>query len=163
MYAIEPPSGGFLALCYTVFMEDSEINWNIPYPDDFTVWQLFYPVRPWTTNKDRNLFPMVRAEMVKEWRRSFRYLAIEAGIPELEVMFIEVEPHVPTRNFQDTAACNPAAKAAIDGIVDAGVVPDDAKAWLKWILFHPCRHTPGSAGLLIRVVGKVLPQPLLTS
>lgn len=146
---------GGVFLCYTVVMEDAEITWKIPYPDEFQVWELFYPVRPWTTNKDRNLHPMARAKMIKEWRSAFKGLAEAASIPELEVMFIEVEPQVPTRNFQDTVACNPAAKAAIDGIVDAGVVPDDAKRWLKWVLFYPCLHTPGSAGLLIRVVGKV--------
>lgn len=119
---------------------------------------LYYPVRPWTTNKDRNLHPMARAKIIKEWRGAFKDLALAACIPELEVMYIEAEPWVPTRNFQDTAACNPAVKAAIDGIVDAGVVPDDAQRWLKWILFRPCKHTPGQAGLSIRVVGKVLTQ-----
>lgn len=126
------------------------------YDGDMMSWELFYDVRPWTTNKDRNLHYHQRAKMVKEWREKFKELAEEAGIPELEVMFIEAEPWVPTRNFQDTAACNPAVKAAIDGIVDAGVVPDDKPQFLKWILFHPCKHTPGQTGLMIRVVGKPL-------
>lgn len=130
--------------------------------DGLEKWELFYPVRPWTTNKDRNLHHHQRAKMIKEWRDAYKKLAEDAGIPELEVMYVEAEPWVPTRNFQDTAACNPAVKAAIDGIVDAGVVPDDKPEFLKWILFHPCRHTPGQVGLMIQVIGKRKQQNQLT-
>lgn len=131
-------------------------SWNIPYPDDFECWELTYHDKHWTTNKDRNLHHHARAKLIKKWRVKFCELAKEANIPELEVMYIEVIPNVATRNFQDTAACNPAAKAAIDGIVDAGVVPDDSKEWLHWILFHPCVHTRGEYSLTIKVIGKIL-------
>jgi crossover junction endodeoxyribonuclease RusA len=92
--------------------------------------------------------------MVLEWRDKFKELAEEAGIPRLAIMYIEATPNLKDRRFQDTAACNPAVKAAIDGIVDAGVVPDDRPEFLKWILFHPCKLTPGQNGLTIRVIGK---------
>lgn len=135
-------------------MLDAEIDWEVPYPDDFQRWTLFYPVRPWTTNRDRNLYPFARAKLIKEWRGAFTELAQEANIPELEVLFIEVTPQVPTRNFQDTAACNPASKAAIDGLIDAGVMEDDSKQWLKWILFRPCEYVKGEPGLRVLVVGR---------
>jgi hypothetical protein len=37
--------------------------------------------------------------------------------------------------LQDVAACNPAVKAAIDGLVDAGIVPDDSPAYLRSVEF----------------------------
>jgi hypothetical protein len=137
-------------------MEDFEISWKIPYPADFQHWRLFYPVRPWTTNKDRNLNPFTRAKHIKEWREAFKGLAEDACIPELEVLFIEATPQVPTRNFQDTSACNPATKAAIDGLIDAGVMEDDAKQWLKWILFRPCEYVKNEPGLWLDIFGRPL-------
>jgi hypothetical protein len=141
-------------------MFDLNGDWEIPYPSNFKTWELTYSSddgkrRPWTTNKDRNFHPMQRAKLIKSWREAYCELATKTNIPELEVMFIEAIPLLRNRNFQDTAACNPAVKAAIDGIVDAGVVPDDSKQWLKWILFRPCQLTPGIDGLTIRVIGKI--------
>jgi hypothetical protein len=97
--------------------------------------------------------------MVKEWREAYCELAKEAGIPPLEVMYVDVTPILPDRRLQDTAACNPAAKAAIDGIVDAGVIPDDTNEWLKWIRFHPCVVQKGKQGLALRVTGVIASEP----
>lgn len=123
--------------------------------DHLVIWELSYNKRPWTTNAERNWHHHKRAKYVKEWREEFCKLALAADIPRLEYMFIEATPNLADRKFQDTAACNPAVKAAIDGIVDAGVIPDDSQEWLKWIKFHPCKHTPGKNSLTIKVIGKV--------
>jgi hypothetical protein len=37
--------------------------------------------------------------------------------------------------LQDTAACNPAVKAAIDGLVDGGLMKDDTPEHLVGVLF----------------------------
>lgn len=135
-------------------MENNEITWEVPYPPDFQRWHLFYPEHPWTTNRDRNFHHMARAKLIREWRGAFKQLAEDAQIPELEVLFIEIMPQVPKRLFQDTAACNPASKAAIDGLIDAGVMEDDSSQWLKWILFHPCIYVKGEPGLHVLIVGR---------
>jgi hypothetical protein len=44
--------------------------------------------------------------------------------------------HKNGRSPQDTGACFPAAKAAIDGLVDAGVVEDDTAKQVVQIDFH---------------------------
>ena len=54
--------------------------------------------------------------------------------------------------LQDTAACNPSVKAAIDGIVDAGIVPDDTGTYVRQITFLPCIR--GEDGLTIIIKGK---------
>ena len=49
---------------------------------------------------------------------------------------VTVTPHLATRRgMQDVAGCFPAAKAAIDGLVDAGVIPDDTPEHLASLTF----------------------------
>ena len=83
--------------------------------------------RPWTTNQERKRGSHYeRSEQTKWWREAFRDAALEANIPHFRAITIEVTPILPDRKIQDTGACYPAAKAAIDGLVDAGVIDDDA-------------------------------------
>lgn len=116
------------------------------------MWTLAYQKRPWTTNADRNLTPYKRAPLIKEWRQAFCALAIEAKIPLQKRIAIIVTPILPDRRIQDTAACNPSAKAAIDGLIDAGVIPDDTKEFLEFILFKPCEVIKGRAALVVEVL-----------
>jgi hypothetical protein len=67
----------------------------------------------------------------------FAEAALEAGIPRYEKIRVSVVPlHKNGRSPQDTAACFPAAKAAIDGLVDAGIIEDDTPDILTRIDFH---------------------------
>lgn len=117
-------------------------------------WILFYPERPWTINKDRNLHPMQRAAIIKKWRNAYVDLAKDAGIPKLQWMVLDVIPLLPDRRLQDTAACVVAEKAAGDGVVEAGIIPDDKNEFLKWIRFRPCVvSSDKTTGLILRVTG----------
>lgn len=116
------------------------------------MWTLVYPKRPWTTNADRNMNPFKRAGTIKEWRGAFCDLALEQAIPLQDKIAIIVTPILPDRRIQDTAACNPAAKAAIDGLIDAGVIPDDTKEYLEFILFKPCEVVKGKTALILEVL-----------
>ena len=46
------------------------------------------------------------------------------------------QSRVNARSMPDVAACYPAVKAAIDGLVDAGVVPDDGPFNVMRITFR---------------------------
>lgn len=93
--------------------------------------------RPWTTNQERKKGShYVRSEQTKWWRTAFHDAAVEADIPHFESIRIEVTPILPDRKIQDTGACYPTAKAAIDGLVDAGVVDDDSPRYVPTITFH---------------------------
>jgi len=117
-------------------------------------WELsFEGVRPWTVNKERKMHYHTRAKNVKLFREAFCELATDAEIPELQSMCIEATPVLSDNRLQDTAACNGAVKAAIDGIVDAGIVPDDSNEWLKWVKFYPCLVKKGTNGLIVKVIG----------
>lgn len=115
-----------------------------------TTWRIEYPQRPWTTNGERSGNRWERAALVKEWRNAFHMLARQARIPELNHIEVTVEPHQLGGRSQDVAACNPAAKAAIDGLVDAGVIPDDGPQYLKSITFLPPQKGRNALVLLIR-------------
>jgi hypothetical protein len=51
---------------------------------------------------------------------------------------------------QDVGACNPAVKAAIDGIVDAGVLPDDSSKFVRSLIYLPPQNDKNSLVLYIR-------------
>jgi crossover junction endodeoxyribonuclease RusA len=116
-------------------------------------WRLEYPGRPITANAHRRLFWRERAHYDREVRGAFRLLARAARIPELERIRIVAAPTVRRGPFADPAACAPAVKAAIDGIVDAGVIPDDTGRYLVDVLFHP--PVKGRLDALVVIVEEV--------
>jgi len=104
--------------------------------------------QPITTNKERAGNRWVRAENTKKWR-SMAKESVTGVIPPLKSMNVTVQPYQQRGKLQDTAACNPSVKAAIDGIVDAGVIPDDSGDYLPKIIFLPCKRGKNSLELII--------------
>lgn len=101
---------------------------------------LTYEERPdFTLNKERTVHHMVRAKIVKEWRAAFCDLAKEAMMPSMEQVEITIQPYVLNAKYrQDVGACFPQVKAAVDGLVDAGVLIDDnAKIVVKLTFLAP--------------------------
>ena len=111
-----------------------------------------YTERPWTTNGERASNRWVRAKLVLQWRNAFHALTKYAKPPRLEWCEVTVEPYQHGGRLQDVAACNPAVKAAIDGIVDAGVIPDDSPEYLKSITFLAPKR--GKNSLVLHVTGQ---------
>ena len=99
-------------------------------------YSLTYDKRPWTTNSERAGNRWTRAADTQEWRNAFHLLAKAHRVPPMEWIAVVAQPRMKGR-LQDTAACNPAVKAAIDGIVDAGVIPDDTPDFCRTIIFMP--------------------------
>lgn len=112
-----------------------------------------YGRRPWTVNQERKKGShYVRSETTKWWREAFCEAAEEADIPHFDAVRIEVTPILPDRKMQDTGACYPTAKAAIDGLVDAGVIDDDAPEYVPTILFNSPVVSKGTGGLEILII-----------
>jgi len=84
-----------------------------------------YEARPWTMNADRQMHHMARAKLVREWRDAFCWLARKERIKPMHQVVIIVQPHLKGKALRDTDSVSPAAKAAIDGLVDARVLIDD--------------------------------------
>lgn len=87
---------------------------------------------------------------MREWREAFAWLAHAEKIPHLDRARIVIQPFQKGGKLQDTAACNPVAKAAIDGLVDAGVFDDDDGDHVTEITFMPCER--GTDGLLVQII-----------
>jgi hypothetical protein len=98
--------------------------------------------RPLTVNALVNMHRQVWAKHTAEVRKFWAELA--EGTPPMVAMAVEATPlHRDRRSPQDVAACAPHVKAAIDGMVDAGVIPDDDAAHLVAVTFRPpevCGH-----------------------
>ena len=118
------------------------------------VYRLEYNQRPWTTNAERAGNRWERATLTKEWRLGFQLLAKSERIPPMAWISVTVEPHQKGGRLQDVGACNPSVMAAIDGIVDAGVLPDDSSHYVKSLIFLPPRNDKNSLVLYIRGVEK---------
>jgi crossover junction endodeoxyribonuclease RusA len=108
--------------------------------------------RPPTMNAHRRLHPQQRARVDARWRAIFHALAREAHIPPLDRCNVIVRPlHRNGRSPQDVAGCAPAAKAAVDGVVDAGVLPHDGPAHLLSLTFLP-PLVDGHDGMVVRIL-----------
>lgn len=101
------------------------------------VWVIEDNIRPWTTNSERTWHHHKRAKMVRETRERWYLLAKRSGIPTLSQITVAVIPMSRDRRWRpDVGACYPTVKAAIDGIVDAGIIPDDNPQHLYSITFY---------------------------
>mgnify|MGYP003111927860 CR=1 FL=1 len=100
-------------------------------------WVLEDREKPWTVNAERTWHFHKRAKAVRECRERFAWLAKERKIPKLQKIKVSVVPLAKDkRGIQDVGACLPAVKAAIDGIVDAGIIPDDNPDHLVALTFY---------------------------
>jgi len=107
--------------------------------------------RPLTLNRVADLHRMAWATYTKRTRKTWRELAEAHGIPALDRIVITATPlHADRRSPQDACACAPATKAAIDGLVDAGVIPDDNGKHLLLVVHTPPAVT-GHNGLRLLI------------
>ena len=104
-------------------------------PHALTTWELRRDARPWTTNAERSANHWTRAKLTKEWREAFAWIAKSQRIPPLAWATIAAQPTQKGGRLQDTGGCAPTVKAAVDGIVDAGVFPDDSPAYVRTLTY----------------------------
>lgn len=123
-------------------------------------WVLTYEARPWLLNAERAGGArgigghFGRAEKVAEWRTTFAALSLAEKVPPLEWVTVEAAQTCRDHRMPDVGACLPAVKAAIDGIVDAGVIPDDDPRYLHALTFLAPVCT-GTDALNLRISGPV--------
>lgn len=78
----------------------------------------------WINSNDR-LFWMERSRRTRAWRDLAREQATTLFVPHLPAGYVVCELVFADRRRRDPANWAPTAKACIDGLVDAGVFPDD--------------------------------------
>lgn len=107
--------------------------------------------RPLTVNQVASMDRFTWAKHTKMIRELWWALARQACIPRLDRVRFRVIPlHRNGRSPQDPAACAPEAKAAIDGLVDARVIPDDTGRFVAAVEFMP-PEVCGVDGLAIEI------------
>lgn len=122
------------------------------------IWELEYRARPWLLNEERAGGKRGvggyrgRATLTREWRAAFADLVLACKVPPLESLEVEVFPIYRDQRRSDVGNVYPAAKAAIDGLVDGGVVPNDTDVYLQGLTFRPSLIL-GYSGLRLVVTG----------
>lgn len=107
--------------------------------------------RPLTLNAARKMNRYEWAAHTKATRGVWFILTRKAGVPAIDCATITVEPlHKNFRSPQDVSAAAAGAKAAIDGIVDAGVLADDDPTHLLAVTFLP-PHICGRDGMRLTI------------
>lgn len=116
-----------------------------------------HPGRPLTVNRLASMHRQAWATHTRHTREAWAWLARQAELPRLERCRITATPlHANRRSLQDPSACAPEVKAAIDGLVDAGVLADDNGDHVAAIEYLPPEIT-GRDGLRIQIEEQ--PQP----
>ncbi|MFD8469044.1 hypothetical protein ACFV10_28550 [Streptomyces cyaneofuscatus] len=89
-------------------------------------WRLELPVNTQLINANDRMHPVKRAPYIKAIRQTAWALARRNKLPTLQRahVFYVIHPDTETRR-RDPGNWSPSAKAAIDGLVDAGILPDD--------------------------------------
>lgn len=110
--------------------------------------RIAYLSRPWSINAERSMHWSQRSALVDEWRTYFGWAAKARHLPSLTSARI----HVRTGVGQDTGNCLPAVKAAVDGLVDAGVLPDDTPEHVQELRFLAPEKVPRGQEFLELIV-----------
>lgn len=85
--------------------------------------------RAWITENQR-LHWGSKAALVRRWRESARVYARHQRMPPLDGGHIICELRFADRRRRDPHNWTPTAKACVDGLVDAGVFPDDSSSYV---------------------------------
>jgi crossover junction endodeoxyribonuclease RusA len=91
----------------------------------------------------------VRSEATKQWRHSAGWAAKAAKIPPLSVVIVEAQPWQSKGVLADAGNHLPSVKAAIDGLVDVGVLHDDDPTHVAALILLAPRR--GNDGLTLTV------------
>lgn len=113
-------------------------------------WTLPLITGPRLTANDRPHWAK-RASVTRTWRTLAWAEAKRARIPALDRARIVIEWMPPDRRRRDPANAAPMGKAAVDGIVDAGVLPDDSAQYLDGPDFRLGRVTPSPLAAAARM------------
>lgn len=117
------------------------------------MWGLEIPMRPMCENEHRKLHGLPRSRHDRQWRYLTAQTAMVQRFPRTPVgpVDITVTHHRPNRrSLPDVAACAPTAKAAIDGLVDWGMLADDGPDHVVEITYRVEVSGRDALALLIR-------------
>lgn len=109
---------------------------------------------PWSVNEQVRWHHQQRARQIRTWRQAFYMLTLQARVPRMEAAALHVRTTVaPPARLHDCGNEFYAVKAAVDGMVDAGVLADDSPQHLRSITFHaPVRGAQHAMQVMVEAV-----------
>lgn len=117
-------------------------------------WELRFEGMP--PNPNARLHHMARARSAKHWRQIAYYLALSElrreRIPQLERARLSLVFTRRTVGRADEDNDLARAKPLVDGLVDAGILPDDTRAHVEWGTVLEEKGRPG-VRLVIEALG----------
>ncbi|MFG2001749.1 hypothetical protein ACGFNU_21620 [Spirillospora sp. NPDC048911] len=125
-------------------------------------WRLEMPAGQTLLNANRQLHWSQKARIVRQLRSDAYFIAKYVKVPPLKRARIDAyycPP--PARRTRDAANWQPTFKAQVDGIVDAGVLPDDDHTHLE----GPFPHIgdPHPDGRVVLIITELEPTPGVSS
>lgn len=138
---------------YTRHAAHATIDGQPVFPDepDLTRHCFVWPERPVTVNVATRAHWRRAAQFTADWRQAFA--AMSTGCTPLAWCHVEVQTIHGTNRKMDAAAEALAVKAALDGIVDGGVIPDDQPAYVRSIMFHAPVFLKGQERVIVTLTG----------
>ena len=116
----------------------------LPTPVRSGEWVLDLPFTKQLSLNDR-MHWAVKMKATKEWRDAALVLARHHRIPACKRILVELHYLPRTNQRRDPDNLVASLKPLVDGLVDAGVVPDDTEQWVdrQWPICHPASGQPG--------------------
>lgn len=132
-------------------------HWDPPPDHTITVPMVSIDGRPGWLSANQRLHWSTRANLTGTWRRAASWCARAAKVPALGPSLVVAELQmVPRRRVRiDPANYAPTAKAAVDGLVDAGIWPDDSSGWVTGpdMRLGPAVKDPAAEALVLLLWG----------
>lgn len=108
--------------------------------------------RPTLTNRAHNMHHHAVSADRRRWREAGALLARAQRIPALERIAVDCWGRYPGGNLPDPDAVAPSLKGVLDGLVDAGVIPDDDGSHVAWVRYlAPVVDRSRLVALMVRV------------
>ena len=114
--------------------------------------------RPPVVNGQRHRHWAVQSRVTRDWREAGAQAAMVAAVPSgLAAVAVEAFGRYPTfASMPDPDGIQPAVKAAIDGLVDRGVIADDDRTHLpRGIHYLPPQVAPDLPSALVLRISEV--------
>ena len=113
--------------------------------------------RPLLANQVHRLHFRTVAAIRKGYRDGAAKLARAQRIGSYDAICVTAWAEYPSRrSMPDADAIAPSVKPVIDGLVDAGVIPDDSPAYVHQVTYRAPRVVPGCTPAVIVEIGRSL-------
>lgn len=105
--------------------------------------------RPHTSNLERKLNHFALSKIHASWKAAGTQAARISRLRDLPPCIVSFQGRYPGGTLPDTGAIAPTGKCIIDGLVDAGVWPDDKAEWVTEERYLPPIKAPGQPAVIV--------------